>query len=84
MNCRRCRAENPDTSRYCAACGALLTRPQVRPKKTVPWFVFAITAAALLILIAGYFLLPGLRPTSRRAEPKASVAEPAAQGSVDS
>lgn len=84
MNCRRCRAENPDTSRYCAACGALLTRPQVRPKKTVPWFVFAITAAALLILIAGYFLLPGLRPTSRRAEPKASVAEPAAQGSVAS
>jgi hypothetical protein len=83
MNCRRCRAENPDTSRYCAACGALLTRPQARQRRTVPWYVFA-AAAALLILIAGYFLLPGLRPASRRAEPKISVAEPAAQGSVAS
>ena len=83
MNCRRCRAENPDTSRYCAACGALLTRPQARPRRTVPWYVFA-GAAALLILIAGYFLLPGLRPTSRRAEPKATAADPAAQGSIAS
>ncbi len=83
MNCRRCRAENPDTSRFCATCGALLTRPQARQRRTIPWYVFA-GAAALLILIAGYFLLPGLRPTSRRAEPKASVAEPVAQGSVAS
>ncbi|MBE3112633.1 MAG: aspartyl protease family protein [Acidobacteria bacterium] len=83
MNCRRCRTENPDTSRYCAACGALLTRPQARQRRTTPWYVLA-GAAALLILIAGYFLLPGLRPTSRRAESKASVAEPAAQGSVAS
>jgi len=83
MNCRRCRTENPDTSRYCSACGALLTRPQARQRRTIPWYVFA-GAAALLVLIAGYFLLPGLRPTSRRAESKASVAEPAAQGSVAS
>jgi len=83
MNCRRCRAENPDASRYCAACGALLIRPQARQRRTLPWFVFA-GAAALLILIAGYFLLPGLRPTSRRAEPKAAAADPAAQGSVAS
>jgi hypothetical protein len=60
-----------------------LTRPQARQRRTIPWYVFA-GAAALLVLIAGYFLLPGLRPTSRRAESKASVAEPAAQGSVAS
>ena len=83
MNCRRCRAENPDTSRYCAACGALLTRPQARRRRTVPWYVFA-GAAALLILIAGYFLLPGLRPAPRIAEPKTAVADPAAQGSAAS
>ena len=73
MNCRRCRTENPDTSRYCAACGALLTRPQVRPKKTVPWYVFA-AAAAVVLLIAAYFLLPGLRRSAQRAE-----SEPAKQ-----
>jgi len=83
MNCRRCHAENPDTSRYCSTCGALLTRPQARQRRTIPWYLFA-GAAALLVLIVGYFLLPGLRPTSRRAESKAPVAEPAAQGSVAS
>ncbi len=67
MNCRRCRAENPDTSRYCAACGALLTRPRVRSKKTVPWYVFT-AAAAVVLLIAAYFLLPGLRPSAQRSE----------------
>jgi hypothetical protein len=83
MNCRRCRAENPDASRYCAACGALLTRPQARQRRIIPWYVLA-GAAALLLLVAGYFLLPGLRQTSRRAESKASIAEQAAQGSVAS
>ena len=71
MTCRRCRTENPDTSRYCSACGAILTRAPAEPKKTIPWFVFA-GAAALIVLVAAYFLIPGLRPPSRRAEPAAS------------
>jgi len=83
MNCRRCRTENPVTSRYCSTCGALLNRPPARHKRTIPWYVFA-GAAALLILIAGYFLLPGLRLTSRIAEPTTAATEPAAQGSVAS
>ena len=41
MNCRRCRAENPETSRYCSSCGALLTKSLARPRRTVPWFVIA-------------------------------------------
>ena len=78
MNCRRCKTENPDTSRYCSVCGALLTRTLAKPKKTVPWYVFA-GAGALAVLVAGYFLLPGLRPTSRPAVSEASAeAAPAA------
>jgi len=67
MNCRRCRTENPDTSRYCSGCGALLTRPQVRRRKPVLWYVFAGAGAAVVLLIAAYFLLPGLRPSPRTA-----------------
>ena len=77
MNCRRCRAENPGTSRYCSACGALLTRPQARQRKTIPWYVF-VGAAAVVLLIAAYFLLPGLRPSSRPAE-----SEPGTRGAVE-
>ncbi len=77
MNCRRCRTENPDASRYCSACGALLTSSLVKPKRTVPWFGFA--AAGLLVVAAAYFLLPGLRPSSRRTAPaEAAVSQPAA------
>jgi len=78
MNCRRCRTENPDTSRYCAACGALLTRPHVHQRKTVPWYVLA-GVAALVILVAAYFLLPGLRPSSQRSK----SAEPGSESVVE-
>lgn len=78
MNCRRCRTENTDTSRYCSACGALLTRPHIHQRKTVPWYVFT-GAGALIVLIAGYFLLPWLRPSPRRAESAAPGAEPVIQ-----
>ena len=67
MNCRRCRTENPDTSRYCSGCGALLTRPQVRQRKPVLWYVFVGAGAAVVLLFAAYFLLPGLRPSPRTA-----------------
>jgi clan AA aspartic protease (TIGR02281 family) len=88
MICRRCRTENPDASRYCSSCGALLTRPHVNRRKSVPWYVFA-GAAALVILVAGYFFLPGLRPsakTVRSAEAGAEAIVPGAAqpGSVES
>jgi clan AA aspartic protease (TIGR02281 family) len=81
MICRRCRTENPDASRYCSSCGALLTRPHVRQRKAVPWYVFAC-AAALLVLIAAYFLLPGLRHSSRRAESAPSGDESGARAAA--
>jgi len=82
MNCRRCRAENPDTSRYCATCGALLTRPQVYRRKTVPWYVFA-GAGAVVLLIAAYFLIPGLHPTARPAGSEPVVQAPSEAKSVE-
>jgi len=88
MNCRRCRTENPDASRYCSACGALLTSSLRKPKRSVPWFGFA--AAGLLVVAAAYFLLPGLRPSSRRTAPAEVAASPPAaspaapSGSVES
>jgi len=77
MICRRCKTENPEASRYCSACGALLTRALTKPKKTVPWYVFA-AASALVLLVAAYFLLPGLRPQTKPAEPAASRPDAAA------
>ena len=78
MTCRRCKNENPDTSRYCSVCGSLLTRALAKPKRSLPWYVFA-GAGALAVLVAGYFLLPGLRPASRPAAPEtAAGADPAA------
>jgi len=74
MNCRRCRADNPDTSRYCSVCGALLTRSLARQKKALPWYVFA-GAAVLVILVAAYFLLPGLRPSARPVATTEAAAE---------
>lgn len=70
MICRRCKTENPDTSRYCSACGALQTRSLAKPRRTVPWYAFA-GAGALVVLVAGYFLLPGLRkaPLSAKTGP---------------
>lgn len=78
MNCRRCRTENPDTSRYCSACGALLVRPPALRRRAVPWYVFA-GAGALIVLVAAYFLLPGLRPSARPAAPPAAASGPASQ-----
>ncbi len=93
MNCRRCKTENPDTSRYCSSCGALLTRSLARPRRTVPWYAFA-GAGALVVLVAGYFLLPGLRKSSLSTEtgpagpgtaPKvaADTDQPASSGPID-
>lgn len=78
MDCRRCRTENPDSSRYCSACGALLTRSLARPRRRVPWYVFA-GAGALAVVVAAYVILPGLRLSSSRAVPEVIEAgEPSA------
>ena len=66
MNCRRCKTENPDDSRYCSNCGALLTRALVKPKPTVAWPAYVL-GAVLVLLVAAYFFVPGLRPRSRGA-----------------
>jgi hypothetical protein len=84
MNCRRCKNENPDGSRYCSVCGALLTRSLARPKRAIPWYVFAV-AGGLVILVAAYLLIPGLRPSSRpaaSAEPAVVAVEPGNAGSI--
>jgi predicted aspartyl protease len=89
MNCRRCKNENPDTSRYCSVCGALLTRAQARRKSSVPWQILA-GAGALIVLVAGYFLIPGLRPTAgpaaseAAAEAKPAAADAAQPGAAES
>jgi predicted aspartyl protease len=84
MTCRRCRAENPDSSRYCASCGALLPGSLVRPRRSVPWPVIA-GAGILVLLVAAYFVVPGLRPSSGRAAARAaSASEPAAPGAAAS
>ncbi|MGZ8841815.1 MAG: retroviral-like aspartic protease family protein [Candidatus Aminicenantales bacterium] len=91
MNCRRCQTENPGTSRYCSACGALLTASLTKPKRSLPWYVFA-GIGLLAVLAAAYLFLPGLRPSSRRAasgppaagEPAAPAPESAATGSATS
>lgn len=72
MTCRRCKNENPDTSRYCSVCGALLTRTVAKPKRSLPWYAFA-GAGALAVLLAGYFLLPGFRSTSKPAASEAAA-----------
>jgi clan AA aspartic protease (TIGR02281 family) len=81
MNCRRCSAENLDSSRYCSACGALLTGSLVRPKRAFPRSVLA-GAAVLAILIAAYLLVPGFRSSSPSTKP--AVAGQAAEGASPS
>lgn len=66
MKCRRCKTDNAETSRYCSACGALLTASLAKPKRALPRPVFA-AAGALALLIAAYLLVPGFRPSSRPA-----------------
>ncbi len=73
MICRRCQTENPETSRFCSACGALLTRSLVKPRRTVPWPVIA-AAALIVLLAAAYVLVPGFRPASRPASSDAAGA----------
>lgn len=68
MNCRRCKTENPETSRYCSACGALLPRAPVKPRPTVAWPTYAL-GSVLVLLVAAYFFVPGVRPRSRGAAP---------------
>jgi predicted aspartyl protease len=77
MICRRCKTGNPETSRFCSACGALLTRALAKPRKGVPWPVFA-GVTALAVLAAAYLLLPGLRPHAKPAAPAASPPDAAA------
>jgi predicted aspartyl protease len=79
MICRRCKTENPEASRYCSNCGALLTGSLARPRRSVPWHVLA-GAGALVVLAAAYFLVPGLRKPSRADETAASA--PAAAEAV--
>ncbi len=74
MLCRRCKTDNPDTSRYCSACGALLARPPAKPRRSVPRPLL-IAAASLVVLAAAYLLLPGLRPSPSRPQAPASPAE---------
>ncbi|RPJ00234.1 MAG: zinc-ribbon domain-containing protein, partial [Candidatus Aminicenantes bacterium] len=77
MNCRRCGTDNPEGSRYCSACGALLTKSLAKPRRTVPPYVIA-GAGMLIVLVAAYFLVPGFRPSSRPAAPADRAGEPAA------
>ncbi len=82
MKCRRCKTENPETSRYCSTCGALLTASLMKPKRTVPWVMFA-GAGLLAVLAAVYFLRPGLRTPPKSPVPEAPAAGgPAASDSV--
>ena len=82
MTCRRCKTENPGTSRYCSTCGAILTASLTKPKRAVPWYVFA-GAGLLAVLAAAYLLLPSLRTSPRSAASGAPVAvEPAATAPV--
>ncbi len=77
MNCRRCGTDNPEGSRYCSACGALLTRSLARPRRAFPRYVIA-GAGMLIVLVAAYFLVPGIRPASRpAASGQAGAGEPA-------
>ena len=68
MNCRRCRTDNPEASRYCSACGALLTGPWLKPRRTVPWFVIR-RGGILIVVAAAYFPLPGFGRPRRPAAP---------------
>ena len=81
MICRRCKTENAETSRYCSACGALMTRALMKPRRAVPWYLFAV-AAALVLLVAAYFLVPGLRPHAKPAE--TAAAQPEGSGATPS
>ncbi len=74
MICRRCKTENPETSRYCSTCGALLTRSLSRPKRTVPNIAFIIVAA-VAALLAVYFLIPGFRPSPQAPGPTTTAEE---------
>ena len=75
MKCRRCRTDNAETSRYCSACGALLTASLAKPGRTLPRPVFA-AAGALVLIAAVYFLLlsPGAKPSAGPAAPAAPAA----------
>ncbi len=72
MICRRCRADNPEASRYCSTCGALLTASLARPKRSAPWPVLALIVAAILLAAYLLFLRPGGAP--RPAGPDAPAA----------
>jgi hypothetical protein len=82
MICRRCKTENPESSRYCSNCGALLTRSLSQPKRSVPWYALA-GAGALVVLAAAYFLLPGLRRPSRPDATAPSVPATAAEAASE-
>ncbi len=79
MRCRRCRTDNAETSRYCSACGALLTASLARPKRALPRPVLA-AAGALALIAAVYFLFlsPGAKPSPGPAAPAPAPAAPAA------
>jgi hypothetical protein len=87
MICRRCKSENPETSRYCSVCGALLTASLTRPRRAIPWYAF-VGAGLLALLAAVYLLLPGLRTSSRSAAPGAAqepaTAAPAGSAAIGS
>jgi len=71
MNCRRCKTENPDDSRYCSKCGALLTRALTKPKPTITWPAYVL-GAVLVVLVAAYLFVPGIRHHSPGAAPSAA------------
>ncbi len=74
MICRRCRTDNPPTSRYCSACGALLTASLARPKRGRPWLVPVLAGA--VALAAAYLLIikPGGAPGPSGQVPAAPAA----------
>ncbi len=82
MNCRRCGTENPEASRYCSTCGAFLSASATKRKSVIPWYAF-VGAGVLALLVAAYFLLPGLRTAPGSAAlSKAAAAIEAASDSA--
>lgn len=67
MKCRKCRAENPDTSVYCESCGRPLIRKPKRTWKRAPWYV--LVAFLGISLVGGYLIITMNLKSVRKVKP---------------